>query len=120
MSVEEDREESPAEGGSGAGNIGLETHGDAGGEVGGGESEEPTNQISMPGGGGGDNGEGGGVPTQGIYGKEEVSTLKGIFNLYDAENTGTIGINELEGILYKVGHSQGETISYTDKQPAQL
>lgn len=108
MSVEGDREESPAEGGDGATDIDVETHGDAEGEAGGGESEEPTNQTSKPGGGGGGSGEDGGVPRQGIYGKEEVSTLKGIFNLYDAENTGTIGINELEGILYKVGHSQGE------------
>lgn len=44
---------------------------------------------------------------QGVYGREEVSALKGIFNLYDAENTGTIGIKELEGILQKVGHNPG-------------
>ncbi|CAM9524100.1 unnamed protein product, partial [Hapterophycus canaliculatus] len=37
------------------------------------------------------------------YGREEVSALRGIFNLYDAENTGTIGVKELEGILQKVG-----------------
>eukprot|EP00752_Nemacystus_decipiens_P001538 g1507.t1 len=42
---------------------------------------------------------------QGVYGREEVSALKGIFNLYDAENTGTIGVKELEGILQKVGHN---------------
>lgn len=45
---------------------------------------------------------------QGVYGREEVSALKGIFNLYDAENTGTIGVKELEGILQKVGHNPGE------------
>lgn len=45
---------------------------------------------------------------QGVYGREEVSALKGIFNLYDAENTGTIGVQELEGILQKVGHNPGE------------
>ncbi|CAM9298428.1 unnamed protein product, partial [Choristocarpus tenellus] len=39
-----------------------------------------------------------------IYGREEVSTLRGIFSLYDAENTGTIALGELEGILQKVGH----------------
>lgn len=44
---------------------------------------------------------------QGVYGREEVSALKGIFNLYDAENTGTIGVQELEGILRKVGHNPG-------------
>ncbi|CAN0462050.1 unnamed protein product [Ectocarpus sp. 12 AP-2014] len=42
---------------------------------------------------------------QEVYGREEVSALKGIFNLYDAENTGTIGVEELEGILQKVGHN---------------
>lgn len=45
---------------------------------------------------------------QGVYGREEVSALKGIFSLYDAENTGTIGVKELEGILQKVGHNPGE------------
>lgn len=45
---------------------------------------------------------------KGVYGREEVSALKGIFNLYDAENTGTIGVKELEGILQKVGHNPGE------------
>lgn len=45
---------------------------------------------------------------QGVYGREEVSALRGIFNLYDAENTGTIGVKELEGILQKVGHNPGE------------
>lgn len=44
----------------------------------------------------------------GTYGREEVSALKGIFHLYDAENTGMIRVNELEGILEKVGHSSGE------------
>ncbi len=45
---------------------------------------------------------------QGVYGREEVSALKGIFNLYDAESTGTIGVKELESILQKVGHNPGE------------
>ena len=44
---------------------------------------------------------------QGVYGREEVSALKGIFNLYDAESTGTIGVKELESILQKVGHNPG-------------
>lgn len=48
-----------------------------------------------------------GVRKGGVYGREEVSALKGIFNLYDAESTGTIGIQELEGILQKVGHNPG-------------
>lgn len=52
--------------------------------------------------------EGGG---QGVYGREEVSALKGIFSLYDAENTGTIGVKELEGILQKVGHNPGAKLS---------
>lgn len=46
----------------------------------------------------------------GSYGREEVSALKGIFNLYDAEETGTIGIKELEGILQKVGYNPGEIL----------
>lgn len=49
---------------------------------------------------------------QGVYGREEVSALKGIFNLYDAENTGTIGVRELEGILQKVGHNPGKRFSF--------
>lgn len=44
----------------------------------------------------------------GTYGKEEVSAMKGIFNLYDADNSGTIGMKELEAILQKVGHSPGQ------------
>lgn len=49
-----------------------------------------------------------GARAAGVYGREEVSALKGIFNLYDAEETGTIGIKELEGILQKVGYHPGE------------
>lgn len=48
----------------------------------------------------------------GSYGREEVSALKGIFNLYDAEETGTIGIKELEGILQKLGYNPGEIRTY--------
>lgn len=56
---------------------------------------------------------------QGVYGREEVSALKGIFNLYDAENTGTIGVKELEGILQKVGHNPGERrLVSTEAQPS--
>lgn len=52
----------------------------------------------------------------GTYGREEVSALKGIFSLYDAENTGTIGVKELEGILQKVGHSPGEPLALLGSQ----
>lgn len=54
---------------------------------------------------------------QGVYGREEVSALKGIFNLYDAENTGTIGVKELEGILQKVGHNPGERRRVSTEAP---
>lgn len=58
----------------------------------------------------------------GVYGREEVSALKGIFNLYDAENTGTIAVKELEGILQKVGHSPGAyyTINNSHQMEATL
>lgn len=77
-----------------------------GGGIGGGQDVsasggERTSPIGAAGLGGG----------SGTYGQEEVTALKGIFNLYDAENTGTIGINELEGILQKVGHNPGEKTS---------
>lgn len=97
------REDSPENVDSGGGEIGVETNekttGGAGGE-----------RTSISGGTSGGAGRGTAGDT---YGREEVSALKGIFNLYDAENTGTIGVNELEGILQKVGHSPGEVSSCT-------
>lgn len=56
----------------------------------------------------------------GVYGREEVSALKGIFNLYDAENTGTIAVKELEGILQKVGHSPGAYYTSSHQMEAAL
>lgn len=44
----------------------------------------------------------------GMYSRDEVAALKGIFSLYDTENTGSIGVSNLEGILQKVGHNAGE------------
>lgn len=104
-------------------NIAAGTHGEgSGGGNNVGDGEEPSTAM---GGGDGDHqrtsasagaaaggtqapSRGGG---QGVYGKEEVSALKGIFDLYDAENTGTIGVKELEGILQKVGHNPGECVA---------
>lgn len=73
----------------------------------GGERQRPSASAGAAAGGTHVQAGGGG---QGVYGREEVSALKGIFSLYDAENTGTIGVKELEGILQKVGHNPGESL----------
>lgn len=44
----------------------------------------------------------------GMYSRDEVAALRGIFSLYDTENTGSIGVSDMEGILQKVGHNAGE------------
>lgn len=50
----------------------------------------------------------GGVGRNGTYGREEITALRGIFDLYDVEKKGTIGVKELEAILQKMGHNAGK------------
>lgn len=88
---------------------------------GGGGSEEPAmrspgHRGSASAGAGAGGGGGGRRAAGGVYGREEVSALRGIFKLYDAEETGTIGIKELEGILQKVGYNPGESCFYHEKK----
>ena len=49
-----------------------------------------------------------GARSSGFYGSEDMSALKEIFSLYDIDKKGTVAINDLEGILQKVGHSSGK------------
>eukprot|EP00904_Undaria_pinnatifida_P006095 jgi/Undpi1/2615/HiC_scaffold_13.g05994.m1 len=86
---------------------------------GGGGSEEPAmrspgHRGSASAGAGAGGGGGGRRAAGGVYGREEVSALRGIFKLYDAEETGTIGIKELEGILQKVGYNPDDVVRVLD------
>lgn len=91
--------------GSGGGGGGSGSDGGSGGL-----EEAPSRRPDHRGSASAGAGAGGARAAGGVYGREEVSALKGIFNLYDTEETGTIGIKELEGILQKVGYNPGEIV----------
>lgn len=98
-------------GGEAGGDSGGDGGGSSGGDGGGGSGlEEPPVRRTDHRGSASAGAGARGTRAAGVYGREEVSALKGIFNLYDAEETGTIGIKELEGILEKVGYSPGEIL----------